>query len=384
MNWSRVVGAGVAAAVVVTAAVTGAHEGAVAASGNRDRTAVVLSPEGNNLDAYRAVRPFRHQRVNTNHADDPDGWDINGQVCFLGPRRFVAGEDTGQPDPPAGWGVFTLRGNRVGDLSVRRVARLVPTYSATDESPDTYGCGVLSDGRVVTTVIGNNQSGPTDGQVILWFPPFRSDTGAPFCVLDAEVGTAQGVYVDDRDRVLVASARGATAGILQYTGPFPTGPDAAGGCGRTDAAGAPLADAVARTQLVTAGGTNHLAVANGIAGTGHGGFYASSVITGVIAEFSADGAYRRTVLAPPAGETLGPEPFSTGTPLGLAVSPDGSLFYADLGLVVDGEGIGPRRGTGSVRRIALRSGRPRPPVVVADDLDFPDALGVWAPPSRSS
>jgi hypothetical protein len=349
-----------------------------------DRGGVIFSPQGNNLDAYRATRPFRSQRVNTNHADDPKGWDINGQVCFLGPRRFIAGEDTGQPDPPAGWGVFRLRGDRVGDLSVRRVARLVPTYAPTDESPDTYGCGVLSDGRVVTTVIGNTASGPTDGQLVLWFPPFRSDTGVRFCVLDAELGTAQGVYVDDRDRIHVASARGATAGVLRYSGPYPTAPDATGGCGRTDTAGSPLADNVTRTQLVTAGTDSHLSVANGIAGEGRGAFFASSVISGVIAEFAADGTYRRTVLEPPAGETLGAEPFSTGTPLGLALGPDGSLYYADLGLVYDADGIGPRDGSGSVRRIAFTRGEPRPPTVMADDLTFPDGLGVWSPPRRSS
>ena len=374
------VGAGLVTAMLIAAT----NHGAIATPRAREPEAVIFSPEGNNLDAYRAARPFRSQRVATNHADDPQGWDINGQVCFLGPRRFIAGEDTGQPDPPAGWAVFTVRGDRVGDLSVRRVARLVPTYAPTDESPDTYGCGALSDGRVVTTVIGNNASGPFDGQVVLWFPPFRSDTGARFCVLDGEVGTAQGVYVDDHDRIHVASARGPTAGVLRYSGPYPTAADAAGGCGRADTAGSPLADRVTRTQLVTAGADSHLSVVNGVAGTGRGPFFASSVLSGVIAEFGADGTYRRTVLAPPADETLGAEPFSTGTPLGLALAPDGSLFYADLGLVFDADGIGPRDGSGSVRRIAFRRGKPRPPTTVADDLAFPDGLGVWLPPSSSS
>jgi hypothetical protein len=374
----------VSASLVAVALIAAATDGAIATSRDRGREAVIFSPEGNNLDAYRATRPFRSQRVDTNHDDDPQGWDINGQVCFLGPRRFIAGEDTGQPDPPAGWGVFTVRGDQVGDLSVRRVARLVPTFAPTDESPDTYGCGVLSDGRVVTTVIGNSASGPTDGQLVLWFPPFRSDTGARFCVLDADLGTAQGVYVDDRDRIHVASARGATAGVLRYSGPNPSAPDAAGGCGRTDTAGSPLADQVSRTQLVALGADSHLAVVNGVAGTGRGRFYASSVISGVIAEFTADGTYRRTVLEPPAGETFGAKPYSTGTPLGLALAPDGSLFYADLGLVFDADGIGPRADSGSVRRITFRRGEPRLPTTVADSLTFPDGLGVWTPPRPSS
>jgi hypothetical protein len=345
----------------------------------------VFSPEGNNLDAYRGTPPFVHQRLNTNHDDDPAGWDVNGQVCFLDGRRFVAGEDTGQPDPPAGWGVFRFRGNRVGKLSVRRVARLVPPYQPTDTEPDTFGCGVLSDGRIVTTVIGNNQSGATDGEVVLWFPPYtRRRGGAPIrsCLLDTGIGTAQGVYVDDEDRIYVASARGTTAGVLRYTGPFPTAPTRKGGCGRLDVSGAPRADAVRRERVVVPGPESHLAVANGLSGSDRDTLFVSSVITGVIVELELDGTYVRTVLAPPAGETLGAKPFSTGTPLGLATGPDGSLYYADLGLVVDGGGIGPRARTGSVRRIPFAGdpAAPGPPETMADDLTFPDGLGVWVPP----
>ena len=85
------------------------------------------------------------------------------------------------------------------------------------------------------------------------------------------------------------------------------------------------------------------------------------------------------MLQPPEGETLGAEPFSTGTPLGVAVGPDGSLYYADLGLVIDERGIGPGRGTGSVRRIRFERGEPQPPETMAADLTFPDGLGVYLP-----
>src|SRR5689334_12224419 len=97
------------------------------------RVPVLFSPQGNNLDAYTTAPPFRHQRVITNHDTDPHGWDINGQICFLDADTFVAGEDTGQPHPPAGWAVFSLRGDNVGDLRATRVTRLVPTYQPTDK-----------------------------------------------------------------------------------------------------------------------------------------------------------------------------------------------------------------------------------------------------------
>src|SRR5690606_15386881 len=135
----------------------------------------------------------------------------------------------------------------------------------------------------------------------------------------------------------VASSR-VTPGVLRYTN-LPTSDDAAGGCGARDVTGAPLATDVVRELLIRTDA--NLPTANGVAGAPGGGFYVSSVVAGVIAEFDASGSFVRHVLAPPAGETLGPEPISTGTPLGIAVDASGTLYYADLGLVVRGGTIGP-------------------------------------------
>jgi hypothetical protein len=370
------------AAIAVLATVGALGAVAPATAGKPAPGPIVLSPQGNDLDAYTATPPFRSQTVVTHRDADPKGFDINGQVCFLDRHRFVAGEDTNQPNPPAGWGVFRLRGNTVGTLSATRLGRLVPTYQPTDEGPDTYGCGVLRDGRVVTTVIGNNASGPEDGELVIWYPPFDSVRGAKFCILDTTIGTAMGIALDDQDRVYVASARGATAGVLRYTGPFPTAPTAVGGCGGQDAAGSPQADVVHREQFIASGQGNPLVSPNGVARTKAGGFYVSSIFNGIIAEFDATGAYVRPILEPPAGESLGAEPYSTGTPLGLALGPDGTLFYADLGLVIDGTDIGPGDATGTVRRIRFRAGQPQPPETMADGLTFPDGLGIYVPRSR--
>jgi hypothetical protein len=337
---------------------------------------VLFSPQGNNLDAYRVTPPFTHQRVITNHDDDPKGWDINGEICFLDEHTFVAGEDTGQPNPPAGWAVFDLAGDELGKFRARRLVRLVPTYQPSDEYPDNYGCGVLPDGRIVTTVIGNNASGPEDGELLLWFPPFDGSGAPTFCVLDTTIGTGQGITIGDDGAVYVASARGATAGVLRYAPPFPTAADATGGCGKTDPAGSPMADHVSREKFITPSTENFLSSPNGVVQAPDGSWFVSSIINGVIVQFQRDGTFLRKVLEPPAGETLGPQPFSTGTPLGLTVGDDGTLFYADLGLVIDEDGIGPGRQTGSVRRIRFANGAPRPPETIADGLTFPDGLGV--------
>ena len=113
-----------------------------------------------------------------------------------------------------------------------------------------------------------------------------------------------------------------------------------------------------------------------------GHFYIASVYNGVIAEFNADGTFVRDVLKPPAGEMLGEKPFSTGTPLGVGVAPDGSVYYADIGIVATSAGIGPGRGTGKVRRITFdASGNSKPPVTMDQALAFPDGIGIWQAPA---
>jgi hypothetical protein len=106
-------------------------------------------------------------------------------------------------------------------------------------------------------------------------------------------------------------------------------------------------------------------------------YYVSSVFNGVIAEYDADGKLIRTVLKPPAGEQLGEKTFSTGTPLGLGVDAEGTLYYADIGIVItDSAGPGPE---GSVRRIRFVDGEPQAPEVLAAGLAFPDGIGIFQP-----
>ena len=104
-------------------------------------------------------------------------------------------------------------------------------------------------------------------------------------------------------------------------------------------------------------------------------FYVSSVISGVINEYDANGGYVRTILQPPAEETLGATTFSTGTPLGLGVGPDGTLYYADIGITITSDGIGPGP-EGTVRRIRFVNGQPQPPETMGAGLQYPDGIGV--------
>jgi hypothetical protein len=343
---------------------------------------IVLSTEGNNLNAYEPDPPFRKQTVIRTAADDPDGLDINGQICMLpaaegaegGKQLFVAGEDTGQPERTPGWGIFELQGATVGDLEAREVGRLVPTYQT--EGPENYGCGVLSDGRIVTTDIGNQVTGPPTGQLIVWFPPFDTDK-VSFCKIDVKLPTPGGIHIVD-NVVYLAAARPPANGVVRYGGPFPTSADAAGGCGRVDGTGAPLADEAHKGVFIPA--DEHVATPNAVVGAPGGGFYVSSAFTGVLAEYDESGRFVRTLVTPPGGEQLGAEPYSTGAPIGMGVDPTtGSLYWADLAIGIT-DSIGPIDGAGTVRRITFdTAGNPRPVETLDDGLDFPDGIGIYVP-----
>ncbi|HET6835261.1 MAG TPA: hypothetical protein VFH30_15455 [Acidimicrobiales bacterium] len=377
---TRLTGALVAA--VLVAACSGDDGGdrgeAASATTAQAPATIVLSTEGNNLNAYEPDPPFRKQTVIRTAADDPDGLDINGQVCMVpdgsGRQLFVAGEDTGQPERTPGWGIFELEGGTVGDLEAREVGRLVPTYQT--EGPENYGCGVLSDGRIVTTDIGNQVTGPPTGQLIVWFPPFDTDE-VPYCKIDVALPTPGGIHVVD-DVVYLAAARPPGNGIVRYDGPFPTSADAAGGCGRVDGTGAPLADEADKGPFIPA--DEHVATPNAVVGAPGGGFYVSSAFTGVLAEYDDSGHFVRTLVTPPPGEQLGAEPYSTGAPIGMGVDPTtGSLYWADLAIGIT-DSIGPIDGAGTVRRITFDAdGNPRPPETLDEGLDFPDGIGIYVP-----
>jgi hypothetical protein len=354
---------------------------------------VVFGAEGNNLDAYEGTPPFKHQQVNAAFTPEapqksnPQGTDINAQICFFpdGSNRFIAGEDKGQKSGDRqGWGIFRLTGTSVGSFGINETAKLVPTYQSSSDNAENYGCGVLSDGRVLTTDVGDQANGAPDGQLIIWYPPFDSEK-VKYCKLDVAISTAQSLLVDRDDNIFMAAARpttvaGATgSGVWEYSPPYPTGPDAAGGCGKTDGTGAPLTDRVQKKVFI-APGEHGLLTPSGIAASPAGGYYVSSVFTGVINEYDRTGAFVRTILQPPPGESIGAKPYSTGTPLGIGISPDGTIYYADIGLVID-KGVGPGSKTGTERRITFTDGKPNPPEVMAQGLDYPDGIGIFVPPS---
>lgn len=336
---------------------------------------ILFAPEGEVLHAYDVNSGAEQSLICCNlDESDPDVPAVNGQTCFDPTKRgrFVVADDYTQPDPPPHWTIFQLSGRTVGSLDYQKLGELHPTFQGGVDNADPVGCAFLSDGRLITSDIGNNDSGPTNGQVVLWFTPITAATPR-YCKLDITVGTAGGVYVDAQNRVYVASARG-TTGIYRYAN-LPTADTAAGGCGGRDENGSPVADRVTKERFIP--GDTNIPTPTSVTGSGHGTFYVSSVLNGVIAEYGADGAFIRRVLQPPAGERLGSTPLSTGSPFNVTVDAAGSLYYADLALVLSPRGPRPGTRLGTVRRIRFVDGQPQAPETIDSGLRFPDGVGIF-------
>ena len=343
---------------------------------------LLYSPEGNRLRRYDVdtadAGPLREDVLIESAELDPQGRDINGTICPLpdGSGRFVAGEDTDQPHPPPGWGVFDAGGSQVGKLTA--------TYFTDGAEP--FGCAFTPDGLLFTTEIGNQAFGPLNGQLLLWFPPYEGFPGPPgaypasdapstnFCKIATNIGTASGVAADELGRVYVASPR--QGSVIRFSPPFPSGPDAAGGCGRADGLGSPLADADRVHRELFIRDPGHVGTPTGLARAPNGNWYVASVLTGQIAEFDPDGGFVRMIVQPGPDETVLELPLSTGHPQSVAVDARGVLYYADLNLVgsLFDAGPGPN---GTVRRVVFDAGgNPAPPEVVRAGLDFPDGLAL--------
>lgn len=342
--------------------------------------------EGNRMRVFElgpdasASPPLAETVLIERAASDPErGRDVNGMVCALpdGSGRFLAGEDTGQPEIPGGWGLFDRQGRQQG--------KLVATSFAS-EYPEPYGCAFDGQGRLFTTEMGDKGFGHANGQLILWFPP-EGGFGrgeASYCKLAVDLRTPGGVAVDGLGRVYVAESSGLE--IQRFSPPFPTSASAEGGCSDRDATGAPLAEPVQREVFTGPWWRKGLLTFSGLALSPRGTLYAASVATGRIGEFDLEGRLLRVVLSPE--EWL--PPYRSGTPQGLAVDSHGNLYFADLDLQWKDWSLDPGD-DGRLWRIPVdERGEPGPPELLRDGLAFPDGLGILdgriadLPPSREA
>ena len=297
----------------------------------------LFSAQDNRLDVYdlatehaRELIPFSRETV-------------NGQACAFGDGsgRFVLGDDTGQPAARPGWGIFSPDGTLLKKL---------PLPERPDEMVvgDPIGCGFDAAGRLFTTAIGSQ--GGRDGQLIVYFPPSYEES----CILDDSLGTPGSIVVDE-DGVYVPEAT-PPGRVTRFAPPFPSG---AAECGLQVPQKSTF---IAYTDLVAS---------LGLARAPNGHWYVG-IVTGLdapsatIREHDADGTFLRSLIPPGTG----------GSPSGVAVASDGTVYYSDIGL--DAQFM-TKPGGGSVRKIEFdAAGKPGPPEVVARGLTFPDAVSILA------
>jgi outer membrane protein assembly factor BamB len=365
---------------------------ALAAPANAKPAELLYFPEGNRLrriDVDTIDKGTLRSDVLIPGAGDESGGgdenlffapnrDANGMICAFpdGSGRFLMGEDTRQPHPPPGWGVFEHNGLQIG--------KLTPTYLSSFGEP--YGCAFAADPDpgddelppLFTTDVGTEDIGGSDGQLLIWFPPYDAfpGTGYPetderstnYCKLASDIGTAGGVAIDDLGRVYVASASGVQ--ILRFSPPFPTAPNAGGGCSGTDGTGAPVADAVNREVFASDD------FYSGLAFGPNGHLYAAAVATGNIREYDLDGNQVRFIVDPPGPSFV--YPTATGNPEGIAFGEDGTLYYADLDLVGTFPNDVETGDNGKIWRVRFnKKSEPLAPEIVQQGFDFPDAVAVF-------
>ena len=157
------VGAVAVAAVATPVAATGAPARGPAptmAVGEPDSGELLYVNEGNRLrridvDTIGTGDLAEDVLVERAGLDPVDGRDVNGEICERPdvPGGFIVGEDTGQPSPPPGWGVFDPDGTQVGKLAA--------TYLQAQAEP--HGCEVAPDGTLFTSEVGFQGFGTPTG-----------------------------------------------------------------------------------------------------------------------------------------------------------------------------------------------------------------------------
>ena len=262
------------------------------------------------------------------------------------------------------------------DADGTQVGKLAATYNVAGAEP--HGCAFNADGMLFTSDVGFQGFGTANGQLIQWFPPYTGFPGPPgaypdtdaistnFCKLATDLGTAGSVAIDAQGRVYVSEASGLR--IDRFSPPFPTAPNAAGGCGATDATGAPLADAVQREVFATTVRRDAHVLRSRLRAQRQ-----------PLRRERADRPHRRVrprrqPRAPAARAGAGRAADPDRAPAGLAVGADGTMYYADLDLEGTLPDVGPGP-NGKVWRIRFdSSGDPMPPEIVREGLAFPDGV----------
>ncbi len=328
-------------------------------------------------------------------------YDPNGQMCIFPDHsgRFVTGYNPTLPsqdnpgslkplmNPPVGEAVWDRHGNFTGKTIYVPGPYALPGSSiGGDIPPDSAaggfesgafnnngtftGCAFDRKGHFFAADIGTAQGQipvPDDGRIIEWFPPDYTQ----YCIIyGPDSGGVGPHHVDGtgglRDPGTLAVHHGdlyvpetGAGRVLRFR--HDVLPRSAAECG-PDGVLSPKAP-----FEVFLNGTPPLPI--GIAWDPRAHAWAVSNVIGnpAIAWFNADGTPHRG---------KGPVPSGPYNPFGIAVAPNGDLFFVDIHVVCDTSGCGPADNGGGVFQVAFHHGMPLAPQRIAGGLNFPTSVTV--------
>ncbi len=335
-------------------------------------------------------------------------WDLNGQMCVLPGGRFVGGYDPtlpaqhnlGSPKPykepadgeeldnPNGSftgqtlsvpGPYKMKGQSVGQDSP-------PTADGVFNNNSTYtGCAVDKHQNVFGADIATAQGDyppPSSGRLVEWFAPRY----ATYCIVYGPTSGGYGPHHTD-----------GTGGLAQ-PGTMALGPNGdllvpnvgTSSVLRFAASSLPKSAAQCpgglypRSKVQVSNFVSGLSFPAGVTQDPACGCYAVSSfignpsITWVTAAGKPEPGYGTVPGTPLAAMGTDPNQYN---PFGIAVAPDGTLYFVDIHITCKGPltGCGPADYGGRIMRVPVTNGQPGTPVTVAGGFDFPTSVTVCVP-----
>lgn len=387
---------GVAVAVVLLATTLGSAGAKKPAKQDAPSFDVILSTQGEYLDAYFADGAGGWAKKVLVHPDNPaqGGRHLNGKVCFFpknAPAQFrnkwIAADDTYREacvdahqarcgitnpnDPgfvgtdPDGWGVF--------NPDATWAKKVITTGTADNHdargTADPQGCAFDEHANLIGNDVGGGNPGEFNGNIVMFF----ADGGyTEHCFLQTDLGQPGQLVIEDGTVYIPLSGGGM---ILKLAPPFP----------QTAADCVPVQQADGDTVLMPDAAPTPTVERFVVPGA----FTPSSIVKRPSRIPGARSWYIASVLVTPTIleviETPTPTlslgvplpivlPFVPKNPIGMDIASDGSaLYYAELNLTL------PDLGTGCGRVSLVRldpSGLPGQPEVIRDNLAFPDGITV--------
>jgi len=335
-------------------------------------------------------------------------WDLNGQICILPDGRFVGGYDPTLPaqdnvgsakpykqpadgeelDEPNGSfsgetlyvpGPYKMPGQTIGSDSP-------PSANGVFNNNQTYtGCAIDKAGNVFGNDIATAQGDyppPSSGRLVEWFAPNYTT----YCIVygpttggvgphhtDGSGGLAQPgmMALADNGDVLVPNV--GTSSVLRFAAS--SMPASASDC---------PGGVYPRSKVHVSAFVKNLAFPAGIAKDPTCDCFAVSTYIGNpgIRWVTKDGTPepgRGTV----PGTTIADLGKSPGqyNPFGMAVAPDGTLYFIDIHVACKGllTGCGPASYGGRVMKVTVTNGQPATPVAIATGFDFPTSVTLCVP-----